>query len=397
MVNMTVSELANANWQIAAVVHAVLSPLEADKFFTGRAKADNFQTFRKSGMPILDPEINLRSTFCVTFVTFCNTPLPSLPAARTASRRRIRSGSGKCKWLQTDRANDSFAAMFPDLPIPVTILLGACICRREWTMVITFEAIYEDGVLRTEKPLPLAERERVQVTVQPKRSVAQESAGMLPWHGDWETLRRIAEDDEFGVMESPWPSMIWSRRLMSFSMPTRSSTTSPVIRIGGAACTRLLERIELQEFRGVTSTHVLAGVTHRLMTIEAMDRLGWPATRLAARLRKHHAEIPNFTVYAQALVKIAQMGVQVLPVLEQHVIQASQLSRALELLTGDALVTAVMQAHCLTQLASKDDDFDRVPGITRYAPAWHGRMEMVPAAQFGEINERAPPSADRIR
>jgi predicted nucleic acid-binding protein len=137
----------------------------------------------------------------------------------------------------------------------------------------------------------------------------------------------------------------------------------------GSACTRLLERIEFQELRGFTSTHVLADVTHRLMTIEAMDLLGWPTTRLAARLRQHHADIPKLTVYLQALVKIAQIGVQVLPVLEQHILQASQLSRAHELLTGDALIVALMQANGLTNLASLDSDFDRVPGITRYAPA----------------------------
>jgi predicted nucleic acid-binding protein len=34
----------------------------------------------------------------------------------------------------------------------------------------------------------------------------------------------------------------------------------------GAACTRLLERIELQELRGFISTHVLADVVHRLTT-----------------------------------------------------------------------------------------------------------------------------------
>jgi predicted nucleic acid-binding protein len=136
----------------------------------------------------------------------------------------------------------------------------------------------------------------------------------------------------------------------------------------GPACTRLLERIEFQELRGFISTHVLADIVHRLMTTEAMDLLGWPATRLAARLRKHHAEIPRLTVYLQALAKIAQIGMQVLPVLEQHVIQAAPLSRAHELLTGDALVVAVMQANGLTNLASFDPDFDRVPGITRYAP-----------------------------
>jgi predicted nucleic acid-binding protein len=136
----------------------------------------------------------------------------------------------------------------------------------------------------------------------------------------------------------------------------------------GAACTRLLERIEFKELHGFTATHMLADVAHRLMTIEAMNLLGWPATRLAARLRQHHAEIPKLAVYHQALARIAQIGVQVLPVVEQHVVQASQISRTHELLTGDAMIVAVMQDRGLIYLASSDADFDRVPGITRYAP-----------------------------
>ena len=47
------------------------------------------------------------------------------------------------------------------------------------------------------------------------------------------------------------------------------------------------------------------------MTTDAMNLFGWPGTRLAARLRKHHAEIPKLTVYPQALVKIAQIGIRV--------------------------------------------------------------------------------------
>lgn len=69
-------------------------------------------------------------------------------------------------------------------------------------MAITVEAVYEDGVLKLDKPLPFPEHERLEVSVRPKRSVARESAGMLPWRGDWETLRRIAEEDEFGIWES---------------------------------------------------------------------------------------------------------------------------------------------------------------------------------------------------
>lgn len=137
----------------------------------------------------------------------------------------------------------------------------------------------------------------------------------------------------------------------------------------GPACTRLLERIEHQELRGYVSSHVLADVAHRLMTIEAMNRLNWPITRLAARLKKKHSEIPNLILYRQALVKVGQIGLQVLPISEPLVLAAAALSQQFELLTGDALVVASVQAHGLTILASEDADFDRVPGITRYAPA----------------------------
>lgn len=70
-------------------------------------------------------------------------------------------------------------------------------------MTITVEATYEDGVLKPVQPLPLVEHEKVQVTVQSQRSVAKESAGMLKWSGDADTLERLACDPEFSILESP--------------------------------------------------------------------------------------------------------------------------------------------------------------------------------------------------
>jgi predicted DNA-binding antitoxin AbrB/MazE fold protein len=69
-------------------------------------------------------------------------------------------------------------------------------------MTLTIEAVYENGVLKPTQPMPLKEHDRVQVTVQVNQSVAQESVGMLRWRGDWETLRQLADDDEFGILES---------------------------------------------------------------------------------------------------------------------------------------------------------------------------------------------------
>ena len=135
----------------------------------------------------------------------------------------------------------------------------------------------------------------------------------------------------------------------------------------GPACTALVERIELKEIQGFTSSHCLADVAHRVMTIEAMGRLGWPISRLAARLKKHHGEIAHLGLHQQAATKVAQLGIQVLPLSEALVLDATKLSQQFELLTGDALIVATMRQQGLTRLASEDADFDRVLGLTRYA------------------------------
>jgi predicted DNA-binding antitoxin AbrB/MazE fold protein len=70
-------------------------------------------------------------------------------------------------------------------------------------MPLTVEAVYENGVLKPDQPLPLQEHEKVLVTIQPILSVARQTAGMIPWTGDEETLERIARDPEFGILESP--------------------------------------------------------------------------------------------------------------------------------------------------------------------------------------------------
>jgi predicted DNA-binding antitoxin AbrB/MazE fold protein len=76
-------------------------------------------------------------------------------------------------------------------------------------MPLTVDAVYENGVLKPAQPLPLKEHEKVRLSIHPSADVqkaldaVQRSYGLIPWTGDLETLRRIAEDDEFGLLESP--------------------------------------------------------------------------------------------------------------------------------------------------------------------------------------------------
>jgi predicted DNA-binding antitoxin AbrB/MazE fold protein len=70
-------------------------------------------------------------------------------------------------------------------------------------MLLTIEAIYENGVLKPTQTLPLQEHERVTITIQPAISLARETAGMIPWTADAETLESLTRDPEFGTLESP--------------------------------------------------------------------------------------------------------------------------------------------------------------------------------------------------
>jgi predicted DNA-binding antitoxin AbrB/MazE fold protein len=69
-------------------------------------------------------------------------------------------------------------------------------------MAIVVEAVYQDGVLKPERSLPLKEDEKVRVTVERAQSWAERTYGLVRWTGDPETLRRIAEDPEFGIREA---------------------------------------------------------------------------------------------------------------------------------------------------------------------------------------------------
>src|SRR6266545_2992352 len=137
----------------------------------------------------------------------------------------------------------------------------------------------------------------------------------------------------------------------------------------GAACLQLIDRVARQEIQGITSAHVVGDVAHRVMTLEAMHAFGLPARGIAPHLRQHPAELQKLTRFRQAVDLVAPMGIQVVPLDLALVAAATVRSQQYGLLTGDALIVAVMEHHHLTDLASNDADFDRVPGLTRYAPA----------------------------
>lgn len=136
----------------------------------------------------------------------------------------------------------------------------------------------------------------------------------------------------------------------------------------GPACQRLLERIDNRDIEGFTSAHVVSEMAHRVMTLEAVARFNRPSTGMTNWLRRHPAEVQQLTRHRQAIDEVQVNKLQVLPIEGADVSRAADFSAPFGLLSSDALIVTVMQRHGLFDLASNDADFDRVPGLTRYAP-----------------------------
>lgn len=70
-------------------------------------------------------------------------------------------------------------------------------------MNLSVEAIYENGVLKPARPLPLKEHEKVHVTVQSQTGWVEETYGILGWKGDPAELRRLALSPELDLEDEP--------------------------------------------------------------------------------------------------------------------------------------------------------------------------------------------------
>jgi predicted nucleic acid-binding protein len=136
-----------------------------------------------------------------------------------------------------------------------------------------------------------------------------------------------------------------------------------MVLLAHSCCSASLARNSL-----ITATHILSEVAHRVMTIEASSLHNWPAAGIVPRLKQNPGIVQNLTNSRQAVEQIPLYGVHILVIPAGLVATAAAISQQTGLLSNDALIVAVMRANGLSKLASNDTDFDRVPGLVRYAP-----------------------------
>jgi predicted nucleic acid-binding protein len=134
-------------------------------------------------------------------------------------------------------------------------------------------------------------------------------------------------------------------------------------------CKVLLQRCARRELNGYTSSSVLAEVLHRRMVAEAIaEGLVTPKTAVR-RLGEAPEMVRQLTQYHEDVSKIPQMHIRILPLTLGIVQSSADVRRDQGLLTNDSFVIAFMRDQELTQLATANGDFDRVPGIQIFKPA----------------------------
>jgi predicted nucleic acid-binding protein len=136
----------------------------------------------------------------------------------------------------------------------------------------------------------------------------------------------------------------------------------------GPSCGKLIERIGKNELVALTSTHMLSEIAHRLMVIECSQKFGW-TSKIVDRLKRQPTKLQGLTSFKAAIEQVPKLKIQRLTIPANLVADAASVSIEYGLLSNDALTVAIMQANGLTNIASNDADFDRVPWITRFAPA----------------------------
>lgn len=134
-------------------------------------------------------------------------------------------------------------------------------------------------------------------------------------------------------------------------------------------CSTLLARVEGGEVAGFVGRVTLLEIAHRLMVLEAIEQ-GLPiGANPASRLVRRPELVLRLSRYYFAVLKIPQMGVEVLPLPEDFVTASQEFRQTHGLLVNDSLIPMHMRQAGISLLASADRSFDAISWVRRFAPS----------------------------
>jgi predicted nucleic acid-binding protein len=132
-------------------------------------------------------------------------------------------------------------------------------------------------------------------------------------------------------------------------------------------CVAFLERCAREEVLGVTTVEVVNEVTHRLMLVEALKK-NHITKEQASQLKEKPNAIKGLADYWTLASRIFALNVLILGLEVPRLQRGERMRKAHGLLTNDSMVLAAIDEYGIGSLATRDGDFDQVPGIVVYKP-----------------------------
>ena len=135
-----------------------------------------------------------------------------------------------------------------------------------------------------------------------------------------------------------------------------------------AQCLALLQKISKEEITGVTSYHVVGELTHKLMLAEYLAAKGPGAGNARKYLEEHPEIVRGLTRYWAGVERVLAMNILFVPVDEAIVRTAYPIRQQNGLVNNDSLIVAFMKHLGLTWIATNDDGFLAVSGLSVFKP-----------------------------
>jgi predicted nucleic acid-binding protein len=129
-----------------------------------------------------------------------------------------------------------------------------------------------------------------------------------------------------------------------------------------------LERVQLGEVVALTDIRALSDCIHKTMLAEISQRFGRSRDGLVGWLKQHPDALSELQKSVEVCDRLTQLRLTILPRDTAILSDAVTLAQSYQMLLNDASIVAQMQRHAIPHLATNDDDFDRVPGITVWKP-----------------------------
>lgn len=133
-------------------------------------------------------------------------------------------------------------------------------------------------------------------------------------------------------------------------------------------CIHLLQRCAEEQVIGYIADTILAEVMHTLMIAETRDNNWISGSNPARQLSEQPKRVMALLRYEGLLRDILSMGLRIESLQQEDFISALAVQRQSGLLTNDALLVAMAVRLRIKSIASADQAFKRVQGITLYSP-----------------------------